>query len=77
MASHLLAFWGSNVATARRRKGWTQGQLAKAAGSTQQWVSVIERGAVEPRHATKMALADALDVDADDLFPSQVEQASA
>lgn len=49
------------VRTARAAKGWTQQQLATAAGTTQAVVSRIERGEVDPRSNTLERLLAVLD----------------
>lgn len=59
--------------TERRRKelGLTQTQLAKASGVTQQTISEVESGRI-PRLATACAIAAALSVTIEDLFPAAV-----
>ena len=34
----------SHFRAMRRRRGWTQSQLAEAAGTTQSWISRVENG---------------------------------
>lgn len=46
----------------RRLKGWTQQQLAEAAGVTLGTISDLERGAREPRPGTMARIAKALGV---------------
>ncbi len=53
---------GAKVAQLRRAKGWSQQQLAVAAGVHVMTVSAAERGAKEPTFATAEALARALEV---------------
>ena len=56
------------VATARRRKGLTQGDLAERIGISRNAVGNIETGLVRlPRPYTLRAIADALDVTVDDI----------
>lgn len=58
----------NRVREARKRRGWTMAELAKAAGTTQQNVSLIERGRQQPRPQTIDALARALECDRAWLF---------
>lgn len=51
----------NRVREARKRRGWTMAELARAAGTTQQNVSLIERGRQQPRPQTIDALARALE----------------
>lgn len=44
----------------RLEKGWTQSQLAKAAGLSQRTVSLLERGKRQPRPGNIALLASAL-----------------
>jgi DNA-binding XRE family transcriptional regulator len=46
----------------RLTRGWTQRQLAQAAGTTLRTVAHWERGACEPLWSNALALADALEV---------------
>jgi putative transcriptional regulator len=55
---------------ARECRGWTQAELADAAGLRQVQVSRLERGLRTPRLETARKLADALDTSVDRLFPS-------
>jgi transcriptional regulator with XRE-family HTH domain len=55
---------------ARECRGWTQTELAQAAGMRQVQVSRLERGLRQPRLETARKLADALDTSVDRLFPS-------
>jgi transcriptional regulator with XRE-family HTH domain len=52
----------------RRRKGWSQKDLAKESGVGQDTISGIESGRHEPRPSTLRKLADALDVEVADFF---------
>jgi transcriptional regulator with XRE-family HTH domain len=52
----------------RRRKGWSQQDLAKESGVGQDTISGIESGRHEPRPSTLRKLADALDVEVADFF---------
>ena len=52
----------------RRRKGWSQKDLAEESGVGQDTISGIESGRHEPRPTTLRKLADALDVEVADFF---------
>jgi transcriptional regulator with XRE-family HTH domain len=52
----------------RRRKGWTQADLAREAGVHLETVSGIETGNHEPRPSTLQKLAGAFDVEVEELF---------
>ena len=57
------------IALARRKKGYTQANLAALIGCTQQYVSMLE-GGVDNDCSEKMALAvcKRLDLDLEDVF---------
>jgi transcriptional regulator with XRE-family HTH domain len=63
----------------RRRKGWSQKDLAEESGVGQDTISGIESGRHEPRPSTLRKLADALDVEVADFFrePALTEKAEA
>jgi transcriptional regulator with XRE-family HTH domain len=52
----------------RRRKGWSQKDLAEESGVGQDTISGIESGRHEPRPSTLRKLADALNVQVADFF---------
>jgi transcriptional regulator with XRE-family HTH domain len=52
----------------RRRRGWSQKDLAEESGVGQDTISGIESGRHEPRPSTLRKLADALGVEVVDLF---------
>jgi transcriptional regulator with XRE-family HTH domain len=52
----------------RRRKGWSQKDLAEESGVGQDTISGIESGRHEPRPSTLRKLADALEVEVADFF---------
>jgi transcriptional regulator with XRE-family HTH domain len=56
------------VKVIRRRKGWSQKDLAEESGVGQDTISGIESGRHEPRPSTLRKLADALDVEVADFF---------
>jgi ribosome-binding protein aMBF1 (putative translation factor) len=50
----------SDIAAARRKRGWTQEELARRAGTTQPAIARLERGRTHPRLETLRRLAEAL-----------------
>jgi transcriptional regulator with XRE-family HTH domain len=66
--------WGSAVRKERERRGITQVELARAAGSSQAALSRLERGEQEPSLALALAVAAALDMTYAALFrlPTEV-----
>lgn len=64
-----IAADGERVRHRREELSMTQKQLADMAGTTQQHLSFLERGAVEPRTDLKVRLAQALSVPVAELFP--------
>ena len=60
---------GREIRRLRQAKGWTQGQLAVYAGSSQPTVNLIETGKRNPSAMTLQKLARALEVEVADLFP--------
>lgn len=59
---------GSAIARRREAKGWTQAQLAEAAGLSQPYVSQVEAGTREPSLVVLRDLAKALGVTVDELL---------
>lgn len=59
---------GSNVRRLRRRRGWTQEELADRADISAKFVGEIERADVNPSLATLYVLAGAFEVGIRDLF---------
>lgn len=55
---------GCRIATARRRAGITQDELAARAGIQRSWVSMIENGRKRASPRTVVALCEALRLDA-------------
>jgi ribosome-binding protein aMBF1 (putative translation factor) len=51
----------SSIAAWRKYRGWSQAELAHAAGCTQAWLSQLESGARHGRPKLRKALAKALD----------------
>lgn len=58
---------GANIARIRRQKGWTQRELAKAAGLSHDYISAIERGKGIPSLKTLAIIAEKLGVDIKEL----------
>lgn len=54
----------------RVARDWHQAELARRAGLSREEVSRLERGRHRPQPATAQALADALGVPAEALFPT-------
>ena len=61
--------WGERIVERRLGLGLSQEDLAQRIGTNQQQVSKWENGLQEPRLATKYAIAEALAISADVLFP--------
>ena len=64
-----LQQWGEALAERRKAIGMSQKDLAVAAKTTQQHLSLIERGAVSPRDDLRLRLAGVLGVSVEELFP--------
>jgi transcriptional regulator with XRE-family HTH domain len=67
---------GRNFGRLRREKGFTQEQFAEISGSTQQYVSGLERGRRNPTVVTLFHLASALGVSHVDLVQPDDEAQS-
>lgn len=50
------------IAMARRKRGWTQGELARRAGTSQAAIARLESGQMQPCMRTLQRLAEALGV---------------
>ena len=59
---------GELIRQARKRKNWTQGDLAKALGITHVNVAQWENGTRNPKTETLERIAEALDIDPLDLM---------
>lgn len=66
--------FGRLVAANRRRKGWTQADLAEACDLSEDMVARVEAGATGSSFATIEKFANALDVDASELFNAQANR---
>lgn len=63
---------GSRILKARRNKGLTQREVAKAIGHSQSSITQIESGKVLPRTDTLFKLSKALDTPVNKFFPEVV-----
>ena len=54
---------GNVIRVARKRKGWSQGELAKRSGLRQGTVSLIETGSPATKIQTLLAILAALDLE--------------
>lgn len=66
--STVLKNFGKRVRSLRRERGWTQEQLAEAAGLHENYVSRLETGNQEPGLFVILRLAQALGVAPGDLL---------
>ena len=57
-----------NIAIIRKRKGFTQEQLAKATGFSESYISAIEEGRGHPRIRTLEVIAKCLGVGLEELL---------
>ncbi|WP_312598548.1 helix-turn-helix transcriptional regulator [Brevundimonas sp.] len=69
----LGVYFGQQVRAARLERNWSQAQLAEAAGTSEEWVRRIERGAKSPSFDTVEAISTALGVTVSHLFAAMVE----
>ncbi len=73
----ILKHLGERVREAREAKGWTQAQLAVYSGALgPPGLSQVETGKRNPSVVSLMLLAEALEVDVADLFPSRIDNGS-
>lgn len=68
--------FGQSVQDLRKQKGLTQEDLAEEVGVDRSYMGFIERGEKNPTLDKVMKIADALDVDAADLFYFQKSEKS-
>lgn len=61
--------WGPRVRFERRRRGWSQTQLASLAGCSATAVSRLENGARRTPDSVRVTIARALEIDPAELFP--------
>lgn len=64
----LGVYFGQQIRDLRAERGWTQAELAEAAGTSEEWVRKIERGAKSPSFDTVEAISTALGVTPARLF---------
>jgi transcriptional regulator with XRE-family HTH domain len=64
----VLSYIGANVRRLRVERGWTQVELAKAAGLKERYVQILETGAANPTVKVLIDVAAALGVAPTDLF---------
>jgi transcriptional regulator with XRE-family HTH domain len=64
----LQVAWGAEIVRRRKESGLSQKELADMAGTTQQYLSVLERGTVSPGDDLRMRLASALGTTVGELF---------
>lgn len=64
----LGVYFGQQVRELRTERGWSQAELAEAAGTSEEWVRKIERGAKSPSFDTVEAISSALGVTPARLF---------
>ena len=64
---------GANVRKWRVRRGWTQDQLAQAAGISAKFVGEVERGEDNPSLETLWSLVSALRIEWNDLLDEVAE----
>lgn len=64
----LGVYFGQQVRELRAERGWSQAELAEAAGTSEEWVRRIERGARSPSFDTVEAISSALGVPPARLF---------
>lgn len=63
---------GENIAILRRNKGWTQAELAKAAGLSRGYIAAIEEGG-KPSLRALAVIAESLEVEIKQLY-GEVEE---
>ena len=59
---------GTKIKTLREKKGWSKYRLSKESGVATTTITKIERGDIYPELETLLKLANALDIDIDELF---------
>jgi len=66
---------GEGVRRARQARGWTQVQLAEAAGLSPNYVARLERGELGPSFFVASQLCDSLQIDVNELLHGAVPPA--
>ena len=59
----------NNLKRSREKRGFTQSEVAVAAGITDRQYRRIEKGEQDPKTKTSILIAKALDVTVEELFP--------
>lgn len=59
---------GKRIAAIRRRKGWTQRELARNTKFSVGYIAAIEEGVTRPKIRTLVILAEALEVNLEELL---------
>lgn len=69
----MVAKWaidcGARVTDRRKSLGWDRPRLAELVGTTEATITRIEQGVINPRDYMKLAVAAALVVEVEDLWP--------
>lgn len=65
---HLLMTFAEKIQRIRKKKGWSQGELAKRIGTSAPIVGRYERGEITPSIEVAAKIADALEVTLDHLI---------
>jgi DNA-binding XRE family transcriptional regulator len=68
VTSKIVDKLATNIKRARRRRGWTQGDLAERAGITREYLARIETGRHDPRLSVAVKIRRALRMKAGDLL---------
>ncbi len=66
--SEYLAGIGHSIRALRKRRGWSQGNLAEAAGVERSFISMIERGTQNVSIGALMKIANAFEVSLDEIL---------
>ncbi len=72
--SEVRRAFGLAVRIFRERRGWSQAQLAQAAGIDRGYISRIESGSVDPGLEMQRRLADALSISHTELIAQSEEE---
>jgi XRE family transcriptional regulator, fatty acid utilization regulator len=71
----VLAELAERIRSERSRAGWTQEDLAYAAGMSVRQVAALERGAADPKTSTLVAIASAFKVPLASMLSADVPRA--
>ncbi len=64
----------SKIRTMRKRKGWTQAQLAEKSGVSANYIALLERGDRTPSLKLLSRIADALEVKVSSIFENDLQK---